>query len=40
MADDLSMALDALLRKAQQEGDVDFLREGVRRWRKRSWSWK
>ena len=30
MADDLRMALDELLRKAQLEQDVDFLREGAR----------
>jgi len=30
MADDLSMALLELLHKAEMEGDVDFLREGVR----------
>ena len=30
MADDLRMALDDLLRKADLEGDADFLREGVR----------
>ena len=30
MADDLRMALDELLRKAELEGDADFLREGVR----------
>jgi hypothetical protein len=30
MADDLRMALQAVLRKAQLEGDVDFLREGAR----------
>jgi putative transposase len=30
MADELSMALEELLRKAQLEGDLDFLREGVR----------
>jgi putative transposase len=30
MADDMSMALHELLRKVQQVGDVDFLREGVR----------
>lgn len=30
MADEMSMALEALLRKAQVEQDVDFLREGVR----------
>ena len=30
MADEMSMALEELLRKAQLEGDVDFLREGVR----------
>ena len=30
MADDASMALDELLRKAQLSDDVDFLREGVR----------
>src|SRR5215813_10827212 len=29
MADDLRMALQAVLRKAQLEGDVDFLREGA-----------
>lgn len=29
MADDFRMALEELLRKAQREGDVDFLREGV-----------
>ena len=29
MADDFRMALEELLRKAQMEGDVDFLREGV-----------
>ena len=29
MADDFRMALEDLLRKAQMEGDVDFLREGV-----------
>ena len=30
MADNLSMALDDLLRKVELEGDVDILREGVR----------
>ncbi len=30
MADDLKMALSELLRKAEMEEDVDFLREGVR----------
>ena len=30
MADDVRMALAELLRKAEQNGDVDFLREGVR----------
>ncbi len=30
MADELRMALSELLRKAQMEGDADFLREGVR----------
>jgi putative transposase len=30
MADEMRMALDALLRKAQVDGDVDFLREGAR----------
>lgn len=30
MADEMSMALDELLRKAQLSDDVDFLREGVR----------
>jgi len=30
MADETSMALDELLRKAQLSDDVDFLREGVR----------
>jgi transposase-like protein len=30
MADDLRMARDELLRKAQLEQDVDFLREGAR----------
>jgi transposase-like protein len=30
MADEMSMALDELLRKAQLSTDVDFLREGVR----------
>lgn len=30
MADELSMALEELLRKAQLARDVDFLREGVR----------
>ncbi len=30
MADDLRMALGEVLRKAQGERDVDFLREGVR----------
>ena len=30
MADEMRMALDALLCKAQAGGDVDFLREGVR----------
>ena len=30
MADETSMALDELLRKAQMSDDVDFLREGVR----------
>ena len=28
MADDLRMALQEVLRKAQLKGDVDFLREG------------
>ena len=30
MAEDLRMALQELLRKAELNGDVDFLREGVR----------
>src|ERR687886_588020 len=30
MADTVSMALAELVRKAEQNGDVDFLREGVR----------
>src|SRR4051812_17933103 len=30
MADDLRMALEDLLRKADLDGDADFLREGVR----------
>src|ERR1051326_2711470 len=30
MAEDLRMALQALLRKAELNGDIDFLREGVR----------
>ena len=30
MADEMRMALDGLLRKAQVDGDVDFLREGAR----------
>src|SRR5688572_21940869 len=30
MADTVSMALAELVRKAEAEGDVDFLREGVR----------
>ena len=30
MADEMRMALDTLLRKAQLEHDADFLREGVR----------
>jgi transposase-like protein len=30
MADRVSMALAELVRKAEAEGDVDFLREGVR----------
>jgi transposase-like protein len=30
MADELRMALDELLRKAQGDGDVDFLKEGMR----------
>lgn len=30
MADELRMALEDVLRKAQLDGDVDFLREGVR----------
>src|SRR5438477_465010 len=30
MADTVSMALGELVRKAEQQGDVDFLREGVR----------
>ena len=30
MADEYRMALEALLRKAEMEGDADFLREGVR----------
>ena len=30
MADTVSMALAELVRKAEQQGDVDFLREGVR----------
>ncbi len=29
MADEMSMALHEMLRKAQMEGDVDFLRAGV-----------
>ena len=30
MADEMRMALETLLRKADVEGDVDFLREGAR----------
>ena len=30
MADEISMALDELVRKAQLSEDMDFLREGVR----------
>jgi transposase-like protein len=30
MADEMRMALEALLRKAEEHGDVDFLREGAR----------
>jgi transposase-like protein len=30
MADELRIGLSGLLRKAQMEGDADFLREGVR----------
>jgi putative transposase len=30
MADDLRIALEGLLRKVGEEGDIDFLREGVR----------
>ena len=30
MTDELSIALVQLLRKAERDGDVDFLREGVR----------
>ena len=30
MADEYRMALEGLLRKAEMEGDADFLREGVR----------
>jgi len=30
MADTVSMALAELVRKAEQNGDVDFLRDGVR----------
>jgi hypothetical protein len=30
MANALNMALEGLLRKAQEAGDLDFLREGVR----------
>ena len=30
MADEYRMALTELLRKAQMDGDVDFLKEGVR----------
>ena len=30
MAEDLRMALQGLLRKAELDGDVDFLRDGVR----------
>jgi hypothetical protein len=30
MAEDLRMALQELLRKAEVDGDIDFLREGVR----------
>src|SRR5262245_11245929 len=30
MAEDLRMALDELLRKAHGDGDIDFLKEGVR----------
>ena len=30
MAEDLRMALQELLRKAELDGDVDFLREGAR----------
>ena len=29
MADDFRMALEELLRKAQMDGDAEFLREGV-----------
>lgn len=38
MADTASMALDALLRKAQMSDDVEFLREkACARWRGPSW---
>ncbi len=40
MAGESSMALDDLLRKTQLSDDVDFLREGGARWRRRSWRWK
>ena len=30
MAEDLRMALQELLRKAELDGDIDFLRDGVR----------
>lgn len=35
MADEWSMALEGLLRKAQQEPDSDFLREGCACWGRR-----
>ena len=32
MADETRIALEGLLRKAQLEGDIDFLKDGVRCW--------
>ena len=37
MADELRIGLKELLRKAQMEHDADFLKEGLRGSRRRSW---
>jgi hypothetical protein len=40
MADELRIGLKELLRKAQMEHDADFLKEGLRGSRRRSWRWR